>query len=183
MILDVDTQKELTYGQEGEICVSSPTMMKGYDQNEAATNEIIFEKNGQRWMHTGDLGHVTEEGFLVISGRLKRIFWAIGANKISYRVYPMAIEKVISSHAAVKQCAVVGKADGERGYLVVAYVVPHSNDEWPQVQKELAELCSKELPETSWPYVYHPMDKLPTTPAGKVDFRVLEHMAANDGTK
>ena len=183
MILDVDTQKELTYGQEGEICVSSPTMMKGYDQNEAATNEIIFEKNGQRWMHTDDLGYVTEEGFLVISGRLKRIFWAIGANKISYRVYPMAIEKVISSHAAVKQCAVVGKADGERGYLVVAYVVPHSNAEWPQVQEDLAALCRKELPETSWPYVYHPMDKLPTTPAGKVDFRALEHMAANDSTK
>ena len=180
MILDVDTQKELTYGQEGEICVSSPTMMKGYDQNEAATNEIIFEKNGQRWMHTGDLGHVTEEGFLVISGRLKRIFWAIGANKISYRVYPMAIEKVISSHAAVKQCAVVGKPDGERGYLVVAYVVPHSNNEWQQVQEELAALCRKELPETSWPYIYHPMDKLPTTPAGKVDFRALERMAAEE---
>lgn len=129
-------------------------------------------------MHIGDLRHMTEEGFLVISGRLKRIFWAIGANKISYSVYPMAIEKVISSHAAVKQCAVVGKADGECGYLVLAYVVPHRNDEWPQVQEELAALCRKELSETLWLYVYHPMDKLPTTPAGKVDFRALERMAA-----
>ena len=174
MILDVDTQKELTYGQEGEICVSSPTMMKGYDQNEAATNEIIFEKNGQRWMHTGDLGHVTEEGFLVISGRLKRIFWAISTNKISYRVYPMAIEKVISSHAAVKLCSVAGKPDDERGYLVIAYVVLHENDAQKQVQEELAVLCRKELPETSQPRSYHFLDRLPTTPAGKVDFRALE---------
>ena len=102
---------------------------------------------------------------------------------VVYRVYPMAIEKVINSHAAVKQCAVVGKADGERGYLVVAYIVPHSDDEWQQVQEELAALCRTELPETSWPCAYHPMDKLPTTLAGKVDFRALECMAAEESTK
>ena len=177
MILGVDTQKELTYGQEGEICVSSPTMMKGYDQNEAATSEIIFEKNGQRWMHTGDLGYITKDGFLVISGRIKRVFWAIGTNKISYRVYPMAIEKVINSHTAVKQCAVVGKPDSERGYLVIAYVVLHKNDTQKQLQEELAALCCRELPETSWPAVYRFVDKLPTTLAGKIDYRALERLA------
>ena len=181
-VRDIDTEQELLCEQEGEICVSGPSLMTTYLNHPKETDEVMWVEDHVRWLRTGDLGYVSKDGHLIITGRIKRILWAMSGDVV-YRVYPMAIEKVISSHTAVKQCAVVGKADGERGYLVVAYVVPHSNDEWQQIQAELAVLCRKELSETSWPYAYHPMDKLPITPAGKVDFRALERMAAEDGTK
>ena len=62
-ILDIDTGEELGYDQEGEICVSGPSMMMEYYKNPEATREIIFEENGTRWLRTGDLGHVTKEGY------------------------------------------------------------------------------------------------------------------------
>ena len=61
-ILDIDTGEELGYNQEGEICVSGPSMMMEYYKNPEATREIIFEENGTRWLRTGDLGHVTKDG-------------------------------------------------------------------------------------------------------------------------
>ena len=178
-IRDIDTEQELLCEQEGEICVSGPSLMTMYFNHPRETDDVMWVENHVRWLRTGDLGYVSKDGHLIITGRIKRILWAMSGDVV-YRVYPMAIEKVISSHAAIKQCAVVGKADGDRGYLVVAYIVLYNSDERQQVQMELAELCRKELPETSWPYVYHPMDKLPTTPAGKVDFRALERMAAEE---
>ena len=138
----------------------------------------MWIENHVRWLRTGDLGYVSKDGHLIITGRIKRILWTASGDVV-YRVYPMAIEKVISSHASVKQCAVVGKPDGERGYLAVAYVVPHGSNV-PQIMNELTELCRKELPETSWPAAYHFVEQLPTTPAGKVDFRALERMAADE---
>ena len=178
-VRDIDTEQELFCQQEGEICVSGPSLMTMYLNHPKETNDAMWIENHVRWLRTGDLGYVSKDGHLIITGRIKRILWTASGDVV-YRVYPMAIEKVISSHASVKQCAVVGKPDGERGYLVVAYVVPHSNNEWQQVQEELAALCHKELPETSWPAAYHFVEQLPTTPAGKVDFRTLERMAADE---
>jgi len=94
-ILDVNTGEELSYGQEGEVCVDGPSLMLGYYKNKEATDELFFEENGIRWMRTGDLGLVTEEGFFQITGRIKRIFWRLGDDGIVYRVYPMKIEEVI----------------------------------------------------------------------------------------
>ena len=176
-ILDIDTGKELGYDQEGEICVSGPSMMMEYYKNPEATREIIFEENGTRWLRTGDLGHVTKEGYFRLTGRLKRIFWSIGADKTPSRVYPMEIENVLSSHSAVDKCAVVGRINGEKGYLVIAYVTLKSKDIGDNIEKELRQLCRQELKENSWPFEYHFVGKLPTTGAGKIDFKTLEKWA------
>ena len=178
-ILDIDTGEELGYEQEGEICVSGPSMMMEYYKNPEATREIIFEENGTRWLRTGDLGHVTKEGYFRLTGRLKRILWSIGADKTPSRVYPMEIENVLSRHSAVDKCAVVGRLNGEKGYLVIAYVTLKSKDTGDNVEKELRQLCSQELKENSWPFEYHFVEKLPTTGAGKIDFRTLEKWAEN----
>lgn len=175
-VRDIDTEQELFCQQEGEICVSGPSLMTMYLNHPKETNDAMWIENQVRWLRTGDLGYVSKDGHLIITGRIKRILWTASGDVV-YRVYPIAIEKVISSHASVKQCAVVGKPDGERGYLVVAYVVPHGSNT-PQIMNELTELCRKELPETSWPAEYRFVEQLPTTPAGKVDFRALERMAA-----
>ena len=178
-ILDIDTGEELGYEQEGEICVSGPSMMMEYYKNPEATREIIFEENGTRWLRTGDLGHVTKDGYFRLTGRLKRILWSIGADKTPSRVYPMEIENVLSRHSAVDKCAVVGRINGEKGYLVIAYVTLKSKDTGDNVEKELRQLCRQELKENSWPFEYHFVEKLPTTGAGKIDFRTLEKWAEN----
>ena len=162
----------------------SPQQMFGavvreYYKNPEATREIIFEENGTRWLRTGDLGHVTKEGYFRLTGRLKRILWSIGADKTPSRVYPMEIENVLSRHSAVDKCAVVGRLNGEKGYLVIAYVTLKSKDMGDNVEKELRQLCRQELKENSWPFEYHFVEKLPITGAGKIDFRTLEKWAEN----
>ena len=72
------------------------------------------------------------------------------------------------------KCAVVGRLNGEKGYLVIAYVTLKSKDTGDNVEKELRQLCREELKENSWPFEYHFVEKLPTTGAGKIDFRTLE---------
>ena len=148
-----------------------------YYKNPEATREIIFEENGTRWLRTGDLGHVTKDGYFRLTGRLKRILWSIGADKTPSRVYPMEIENVLSRHSAVDKCAIVGRLNGEKGYLVIAYVTLRSKDIGDNVEKELRQLCRQELKENSWPFEYHFVEKLPTTGAGKIDFRTLEKWA------
>lgn len=179
-IIDIDTGKELSYGQEGEICISGPTMMKEYYKNEEETSDAIWVENGVRWLHTGDLGYITEEGYFVIRGRLKRIFYSVGSDTIINRVYPMKIESTICKCAYVDKCTVVGKPNGEKGYLPIAFIVLQENVDENMILAKLRAICREELPEASWPCMYRCIDKLPTTPTGKVDYRALERMAEQE---
>lgn len=151
-------------------------MMDGYMNREEETAEIIWEENGIRWMHTGDLGYVSEEGYFYITGRIKRILWAVEPNGIVSRVYPMKIEEAINTHEKVENCAVVGMPNGEKGYLTKAYVVCVGAGS-ETLKDEIFEICRKHLAPSSWPAAIEFIQKLPTTSAGKVDYRSLEKMA------
>lgn len=177
-VCDLDTGEELRIGQEGEIFFSGPSIMAEYFQNPSETAEAFYEKDSVRWLRTGDLGYISENGGFHITGRIKRILWAVGPDNVPFRVYPMEIERVLCTHPSVNACAVVGLANGEKGFLPIAYVVLKDSAQGEDIRKDLAELCTEELHGNSQPYAYHFMDKLPTTPAGKVDFRALERMAA-----
>ena len=73
-IVDVDTREELKYGEIGEILFSGPTVMSGYLDNEKETNEILeLDKKGKVWVHTGDMGYMTEKGIIYYVQRLKRM--------------------------------------------------------------------------------------------------------------
>lgn len=179
MICDTENGEELRYGEEGEVCVAGPSLMLGYYKNPEATADLIFERDGARWMRTGDLGMVTEDGAFRITGRLKRIFWSLGEDGIVYRVYPMKIEEVIARCPEVKQCGVVGLANGKRGYFPVAYVVLRDKDmDHEDIRCRIQEICRKELNSTSQIHELYFMDRLPLTRAGKIDFQELERMAA-----
>ena len=132
---NVDTGEELGFGQEGEVCVTGPSLMLGYYKHPEATEELFFEADGIRWMRTGDLGMVTEKGFFHITGRIKRIFWKMGDDDIVYRVYPMKIEEVICQCEAVAHCAVVGRKNTAKGYDPIAFVVK-KNDEQAEHEKD-----------------------------------------------
>ncbi|MBR3646725.1 MAG: AMP-binding protein, partial [Lachnospiraceae bacterium] len=91
---DPETGEELQYGEHGEVCISGPTTMIGYYKNEEATNAMIREHaDGRRWIHTGDIGYMTEDGMLYIDGRIKRMI----IRNDGFKVFPPIIEDVIKS--------------------------------------------------------------------------------------
>lgn len=152
--------------------------MMGYYKNPAATEKVIFERAGARWLRTGDLGTVTEDGEFHVTGRLKRIFWAVGEQAAIFRVYPMAIDEVVCRCPGVARCGVVGLKDKERGYLSVVFMVPEDwNGDRNALQREILLLIRRELNDVSQPSAIHFLDSLPTTRAGKVDFTALEKLA------
>ncbi len=173
-ILDVDTGKELSIGEEGEVCITGPSLMLGYYKNEEETRKVVFERNGERWLKTGDLGYVSSEGGLNITGRIKRLFCRVAEDKITYRVYPMKIEETICKMPEVKQCAVVGKIDLVEQYVPIAYVVAADNVEQSKLRKSIIGKCEKELDSVSQPVEIRFVDKLPVTRASKVDYASLE---------
>ncbi len=112
-VIDPITGDDLRPGSEGELCIRGPQVMKGYWKNPKATEEIF--KDG--WLLTGDIGHEDEDGFFYITDRKKDMIIYKG-----YNVYPRDIEEVIFEHAAVRNCAVLGKPNPETGEFPVAFV-------------------------------------------------------------
>ena len=174
-IFDTETSKELPYNQRGEVCITGPNTMLGYYNNPTATSEIIRRhKDGLDWVHSGDIGYMTEDGMLFIVDRIKRMI----VRHDGFKVFPSMIEKTISGHKAVVSCCVVGTPDKEhsQGKLPAAHVVlaPEFSGQEDTMRQQLAVLCRKELPEYVQPVEYVFRDSLPLTPIGKVDYRALE---------
>ncbi len=112
-IVDVATGQELPPGQDGEICIKGPQVMKGYWMRPQETERTLVEG----WLLTGDIGHLDQDGFLYITDRKKDMIIYKG-----YNVYPRELEEILFTHPAVEQCAVVGKEDEEVGEAPVAFV-------------------------------------------------------------
>lgn len=178
LIRDVDTGEALHCGEEGEICFNGPGLMQGYYKNPEATANLMFEHNGVRWMRTGDLGMVTEDGAFLVTGRLKRIAWAMDDGGLIFRIYPMRIEEIVCQCPGVARCGVVGLPDSQRGYLPVAFVVPQGKDvDRDTLRRDILAFTRRELNSVSQLHAIHFVDGLPTTSAGKIDFKALEQMA------
>jgi len=173
-----DESQEYTYNTEGELCLSSNTLMLGYYKNDKATKDSIFEENGEKWLKTKDLATITPDGIIKITGRIKRIYSRVDSEGIQTRVYPMRIEETLTEHELVKQSAVVGIKDDVLAYRSVAYIIPsvkgiNENDMKQQLQKH----CKANLPDSHQPDEYIFVDNFPITRAGKVDYKYLEQQA------
>ena len=169
------TDAELPIGAQGELCICSPTIMKGYYNNPEETALVLRRHaDGQLWVHTGDIGSMDADGFVYLDSRIKRLI----IRHDGFKVFPSMIENVISRHPAVRQCSVVGCADTAhaQGRLPFAYIVPAPGAEKKkrQILRELRQLCKEELPEYVQPVGYRFLSALPMTPVGKVDYRKLE---------
>ena len=179
-IVEPDTTEELTYGQIGEICFTGPTLMMGYYNKPEATDAIVkHHADGQRWLHTGDLGYLDENGVLYVTGRIKRILMTKGRDGNITKIFPNRIEKTVSEHGAVAVCCAIGMPDAARINIPVVYVVckPEAGER-EQITEQILALCRKELPDYMVPEAVHYRDDLPRTPRGKIDYRALETEAA-----
>ena len=173
-----DPHIELGFDTEGELCLSSDTVMMGYYKNEEATEEVIFEENGQRWLRTRDLAKISPEGEILLTGRIKRIYHKLSPEKVGVRVYPMRIEECISGDPHVEKCAVVGIKNDETAYRTIAYVIPKAGaDHQGNLERQINLRCRAELPESHVPDEYVFVDDFPLTRARKIDYRELEQLA------
>jgi len=168
------TTEELGFNEEGEICMTGPTMMLGYLGRDDETAKVkIMHDDGQYWIHSGDIGVMDEDGFLYIKGRVKRMI----IRPDGFKVFPSFIENVIAAHPAVETCAVVGANDKSeaQGQLPVAFIVikEEFNAVADKIRSEIAARCKEELAEYALPVEYDVLDELPRTSIGKVDYRAL----------
>ena len=131
--------------------------MMGYWHNEKATNEAIQDG----WLHTGDLGHLDEEGFLYLTDRSKDVIISGGTN-----IYPREVEEVLLRHPAVFEVAVIGEPEPEWGEQIVAFVVVQPGAE--ATDADLENWCKQEIASFKKPKRYVFTDELPKNSYGKI---------------
>jgi long-chain acyl-CoA synthetase len=165
---------ELPAGQEGEICLSGPTVMLGYMDNPDETAQALrTHDDGQVWLHTGDLGHMDQDGFVYFHQRLKRMIITSG-----YNVYPSQLENIIDSHEKVLLSCVIGVKDPYRVQRIKAYIVPMPGIQPDDALKqELLAYCAQRIAKYAMPREIEFRTELPKTLVGKVAYRVLEEEA------
>lgn len=171
------TDEEVPYGEEGEICVCGPTVMLGYYNNPKETHMALrIHKDGNIWLHTGDIGTMDDDGFITYTNRSKRMIISSG-----YNVYPSQIERVLETHPAVMLCSVVGIPHKHRIEVPKAFIVLKTKRRKKNlITLELKLLCKKNLPKYAWPVSYEYMESLPSTRVGKIDFAKLQNDAIKD---
>lgn len=172
---DVDTGEELPYGVDGELCIHTPSAMLGYvNQPEETANIMRKHQDGLVWVHTGDLGHIDEDGFVFISGRLKRYMLNI-SNGIQKKVFSLDIERVLLRHSSVKNCVVVPVDDSVHNQVPVAFILP-KKEALPtnELLADIKQFCDERTDQYHRPIKYYYLDKMPLTKASKVDYRQLE---------
>jgi long-chain acyl-CoA synthetase len=157
-------EEELGPGEDGEICVSGPTVMLGYLDDPAATANVLRRhRDGRVWLHTGDMGRRDQDGFFYFRGRLKRMIKSSGFN-----VYPAEVEEVLSEHPAVAEAHVVGVPDEAQGERVKAFVVPTISPS-AELAETLDRHCRSRLIKWSCPRDIEFRREFPRTGVGKVD--------------
>jgi long-chain acyl-CoA synthetase len=162
-----DDGRPLPAGQQGEVWLRGPMIMKGY-YNLAAETEAAL--TGEGFFRTGDLGQVDDEGFLSITGRKKDLIISAGE-----KIAPREVEDVLARHPQVGDVAVVAKKDASRGEVVCAFVVPKD----PNLKaEELRNFCREQgLPLFKAPRDVILVPELPRSPTGKVLKRELQQRA------
>lgn len=148
---------EMEMGKTGEICVRGPTVMLGYWKNDRATEEAVQDG----WLHTGDLGHLTEDGFLTLTDRSKDVIISGGTN-----IYPREVEEALLLHPGVFEVAVVGEPEADWGEQVVAHVVPTTGS--AVSPEELDAWCRSQIASFKKPKTYHFHTDLPKNSYGKI---------------
>ncbi|WP_405974900.1 long-chain fatty acid--CoA ligase [Streptomyces sp. NBC_00988] len=162
-----DTGVEVPAGELGEITLRGPKVFAGYWRDEKATAAAL--RDG--WFHTGDIGHVDEDGFLFIDDRKKDMIVSGGEN-----IATPEVERVLYEHPAVLEAAVVGLSHPRWGEVPRAFVVFRPGED--AGAEELREFCRTRLAKFKVPARFDIVDELPRTPSGKVLKRTLRDIPA-----
>ena len=165
------TIKELKKNKTGEICITGPTVMLGYlNEEEETANTLKLHEDGKIWLHTGDLGYIDKNNIVFFASRLKRMLVTSG-----YNIYPMYMEKIIEGHPAVDKCVVVGIPHPYKKQVPVACIV--LKDDYKaseELTRDLKKYCEKSISKYAMPYKYDFIKNIPKTIIGKINYKKLE---------
>jgi long-chain acyl-CoA synthetase len=161
-----DGATEMPEGEEGELLVRGPQVMRGYWNAPEASAEMLT--NG--WLRTGDIARVDADGYCFIVGRKKDMIIAGG-----YNIYPDEVDGVLMSHPAVREAATIGVPDPARGETVKSFIVLREAQQ--ATAADLIAFCRKELAPYKVPRSIEFLDELPKSSALKILRRDLRERA------
>ena len=170
-IVTPGTDEELPYGEEGEILLAGPTVMREYLHHPEETAQTLRRHaDGLIWVYTGDLGVMDADGFVYFRGRRKRMIITSG-----YNVYPAQLENILEAHEAVQRCCIIGVPDSYKMQKVKAFVMLKPGfPATEETKQSILAHCRKNIAKYAMPYDIEFRENLPTTLVGKVAYRVLE---------
>lgn len=165
-----NTIEECKYNEEGEICVYSPSIMKGYINNDTETKKVLKKHHdGKTWLHTRDIAYMDTDGKIFFKSKMKRMITSAGHN-----IYPKQIEDIIKKHKYVDTCIIVGVPHPYKKEVVKAYIVLKKNIVLTaEVKKNIKEYCEKNIASYALPYAYGYRKELPKNKIGKVAYQEL----------
>jgi fatty-acyl-CoA synthase len=166
-IIDPATLLELPQGETGEIVVAGPQVMRGYWNRPEATAEAFVTLDGKRFLRTGDLARVDEDGYFHMVDRLKRMISVSG-----FKVWPSEVEAVLYRHSAIQECCIVSAPDAYRGETVKAFVVRRPGMEL--TAEELIAWSREAMAAYKVPRLVDFVAALPRTASNKLDWRSLQ---------
>jgi fatty-acyl-CoA synthase len=169
-IVDPATGKVVPVGQPGELCTRGYSVMLGYWNNPEATANAIDQA---RWMHTGDLATMDEEGYINIVGRIKDMIIRGGEN-----VYPREIEEFLYTHPKISDVQVIGVPDPKYGEEIMAWVQLKTGES--ATTEEIREFCQGKIAHYKIPRYVKFVDSFPMTVTGKIQKFVMRQQSIEE---
>ncbi len=168
-IVDVTTLEEVHAGEQGEIVINGPSVLKGYWGKPEETEKAFLDLDNKKFLRTGDIGYMDEEGYFYISDRLKRMINAAG-----FKVWPAEVESVLYRHPSVLEVCVIGVPDAERVENVKALVVLRPEAIGKVTAEEIVKWSKEQMSAYKYPRLIEFIESLPKTGTGKIPWRQLQ---------
>jgi len=168
-VVNPETLEEVGVGEEGEIVSSGPQVMRGYWNRPGADEEAFFERDGKRFLRTGDIGMMDEEGYFFMVDRLKRMI-----NFSGYNVWPAEVESVLYEHPAIQEAAVISIPDERSGEAAKAMVVLREEEKGSVSPEDIVEWAKGKMAAYKYPRQVEFIDELPKSGSGKILWRELQ---------
>jgi len=161
--------QELPQGESGEVVVHAPQVMQGYWRNEQANRDAFIEIEGKRFLRTGDLARIDEEGYFFMTDRLKRMINASG-----YKVWPAEVEAMLYQHPAIHEVCIIGARDPKRGETVKAVVVLKPGQSGQVKEQDIEAWAHEHMAAYKVPRLVEFVAALPKSGSGKIMWRELQ---------
>ena len=171
-VVDVDGTEFKQIDEVGELILHGPNMMQGYWKRPEETKDSLIEIDGKKWLRTGDLVRMDEEGYFHFFDRKRDLIKYKG-----FSVFARHVEEVLFKHPQIKAAGVVGVPDPKVGHLIKAYVVLQSEARGKISEEEITEFCRENLAHYKVPKIIEFRGELPKTDVGKVSRRELREEA------
>jgi long-chain acyl-CoA synthetase len=167
-IVEYEGTNYLPPGEVGEMILSGPNIMQAYWKREEETRQSLIDIDGEKWLRTGDIVSMDEEGYFHFFDRKRDLIKYKG-----YSVFARHVEEVLYQHPQIKAAGVVGVPDPKVGNLIKAYVVLESEARGKISEEEIIEFCKQNLAHYKVPKIIEFRGELPKTDVGKVSRREL----------